>query len=221
LVLYPIFQQVSTHYVVGIQGQYSGFIDTNPCVLYNTCEVMRMTFQPSKEAKGLIGFILSTPLIMAIISWLSFPEDPWFGLIMFLILLPLCVNYGITCGRTIIMSQDGCLVKLLWIQKFYRWDDFKTRRYEEYWVVPPIERGSPYEKGAIFCPFKLRRTPWRKAASRAMYSPVAFAHVYVYFQPVNSSKPYPTAFPVYYVADETEFRQKMAQWGVSLEEIPR
>ena len=176
-----------------------------------------MTFQPGREARRLIGFILSVPLIMSIISWLSFPEDPWFGLIMLLILLPPCINYGITCGRTIIMSRDGCLVKLLWIQKFYRWDDFKTRRYEEYWEVPPIERSSPYEKGAFFCPYKLRRKPWRKAASRAMGSPLAFYHIYVYFYPNYAFD----SFPIYYAADETEFRQKMALWGVTMEEIPK
>lgn len=41
------------------------------------------------------------------------------------------------------------------------------------------------------------------------------------FQPVESSKPYRMPFPVYYVADETEFRQKMALWGVAMEEIPK
>lgn len=174
-----------------------------------------MTFKPSKEAKMLITFILSVPFLIAILMWFSFPEDPWFGFLMFLILLPLCANYGITCGRTIIMSQKGCLVKLLWIEKFYRWDEFKTRRYEEYWVVPPIERGSPYEKGAFFCPYKLRRKPWRKAASRAMGSPLAFYHIYVYFYPNYAFD----AFPVYYAVGESEFRQKMCEWNVGMEDI--
>ena len=177
-----------------------------------------MTFKPSKEGKILIVCILSVPFLMAVIAW--FAIDQMLAAIYILILLPICVNYGIVHGRTIVMTPEGCHIKFLCFEKFYRWDDFQTRRYEQYWgELPPIERGSPYNTGAYFSPKKSRQSSMHKPATRIMWSVFPFSKIYVYF--INDQAEKSSAFPVYYAADEAEFREKMLQWNVSIEDISK
>ena len=181
-----------------------------------------MTLQPSKEGNILIGCILSVPLVISVITWISFDFDFMAALLFFLVLSPVCINYGIAHGRTIVMTPEGCHIKLLWIEKFYKWDDFKTKRYEQYWgELSPIERGSPYIKGAYFSPRKTRQLSMHKPATRVMWSVFAFSKVYVYFYSENYEKEKLSAFPVYYATDEAEFRQKMRQWNVDIAEIAK
>lgn len=179
-----------------------------------------MIFRPNKEGIILIGCILSLPFVMAVIAWFGFDFDGKAALLFFLVLLPVCVNYGITHGRTIEMSSDGCHIRLLRYEKFYRWEDFQTKRYEQYWgELPPIERGSPYTTGAFFSRKKARQLSIHKPATRIMWSVFAFSKIYVYF--INDEAEKSSAFPVYYATDEVAFREKMLQWNVCMEDMSK
>ena len=138
---------------------------------------------------------------------------------------PLCflvfifINYWITHSRTITFSKDGCRVEWLCFAKMYAWDDLKTKRYERYTKFSNLwERYSPYQHGAVFSPHRVRKAIIDKAATRGTVSLFAFSHIYVYFYPNDGHEAPKKADPLFYTVNETLFRQKMAEWGVDLDE---
>ena len=137
-----------------------------------------------------------------------------------LIMYPFMINVWIAFGRTIIMSQDGCTVKFLFFQKFYRWEDFKTKRYEYTEnILPPFERGSPYTRGILFSTRNISKKSSLKLATRCYFTPFPFSFIYVYFYPDNITERPSDAYPIYYATNEQELRIKLISWGVFPEQL--
>ena len=123
----------------------------------------------------------------------------------------------ISTGRTFIMDEEGCTVVFWKYRKKYMWEELKTRRIEEH-TFPSMHRGRvgyPYLKGAIFAPYKIHKPRIIRANLYSLFHP--FSCIYI-----NCSIPN-TNYQIgrYYEVEETTFCQKMNDWGVTLEEIPK
>lgn len=177
-----------------------------------------MSFRPSKETKILLIMILLCPLLVCFCLYMQGVDSLNLLLAAVLIMYPFIINVWIAFGRTIIMSKDGCAVEFLLFKKFYKWEDLKTKRYEYTEnILPPFERGSPYTRGILLSKRNISKRSTLKLATRCYFTPFPFSFIYVYFYPDNMTERPSNAYPIYYAANEQEFRAKLLSWGVLLE----
>ncbi len=123
-------------------------------------------------------------------------------------------------GKKIIINQYGCVIRFLWFEKQYAWQELSVRKYVDYSKTIEIRSGSQegpiYMKGAEFSVKPIHRPKW---LSPIVYSqlvnPMSF--FFVYFQPadfiVNDAR-----YPTIYMVDEGIFREKMLEWNVQVKE---
>lgn len=179
-----------------------------------------MVLKPNDETKAAMYILFFLVLAVLIMFAVMFDLSFWMYLPTAIILIWLSVNVWITYTRTITFSDEGCYVELWHFRKMYTWDMLYTKRFERYNVISRIwERRSPYSRGCVFSPHKVRRSVLVKAATRGILSLFPFSHIYVYFYPIETAQPPKSANPYYYAVNENEFREKMHEWGIVVEEI--
>ena len=162
--------------------------------------------------------ILLCPLLVCFCLYMQGVDSLKLLITVVLIMYPFIINVLIAFGRTIIMSKEGCLVKFLFIQKNYRWEDFKTKRYEcTESIVPPFERGSPYTRGVLLSTRNISKRSSLKLATRCYFTICPFSFIYVYFYPGTMAERPSNAYPIYYAANAQDFWEKMLSWGVFTE----
>ena len=177
-----------------------------------------MILQPGVYGKIASVFVLLFIIVVILAFILTFHLSFIESLPLLIVLIPLSINISITYGRTITMSTDGCLVEYFGIKRFYPWSGMKTKRYESYNLLMRLsERGSPYKRGAVFSPHRVRKSLFTKAATRGILSLFPFSHIYVYLLPEGMADIPKSRNPYYYVADEASFRKKMNEWDVVIE----
>ncbi len=122
--------------------------------------------------------------------------------------------YLISYGRTFVLNEYGCTVHFWKYKKLYTWDQLKTKRIEKYNSRPLINgtyRGY-YLTEAIFCFRKIRKPKFIRPSTYSIIHP--FSCIYINFNPTPEN----WKRGRHYEVDEMEFREKMKQWGVELEE---
>lgn len=135
-------------------------------------------------------------------------EAKTLALIMGLLLFCFAVRYWAAIGKTIMISKDGCMVRWLWYRRVYSWEELKGKRC--------FQVGYEYRcsatGGVEFSRKAIRRPAWLGAASYAIWvHPLSYLFVYFYtVKPLNREIPF-------YVAAENELREKLMEYGVSLE----
>ena len=117
--------------------------------------------------------------------------------------------------RTLYFSKDGCVISLLCFDKFYRWDEIKIRRIQK---LRGYHWSEPYKKAVYFCSKRKHRFSWLKP-NKHLLRPMSF--FYVHFLPDRPLEGREKWYPTEYAVDEKEFMDKMAEWGVELEEEER
>ena len=172
-----------------------------------------MTIKPKKVTvqKMLIGSI-----IVFILDLCIFFKSYIGGMILlgisFLYLIPECIA---SC-RTFIFNDQGCTVSFLWYKKMYTWDELKMKQYVTYNNC--YESYSLVTEAAEFSPKKVRIPKWMQAYTFSIFHPLSF--VFVYFPPDPRPKD-ETRYTIEYEADKEEFRAKLKEWGVEMEEVVR
>ena len=135
--------------------------------------------------------------------------------VQFLILGLLCstmiVMLLLRICRTIYMTKDGCVISLLWFDKFYRWDEIKIKRIQR---LGWYHTSEPYTKVVYFCSKRIHKFSWLKPNKYLLF-PMSF--FYVHFLPARPLTEREKKFPTDYAVDEKEFMAKMDEWGVELE----
>ena len=130
---------------------------------------------------------------------------------------------GIAAGRTVVMDAQGITVSLWRFQKTYRWDEFQTKRQEEYAALTWFRSygNCPYHKGAMFAPYRVRKPRWIGRPAYATFHPWCYIYVNFYVPPPKHST---ALFPDWrgrcYEVKEEEFQEKMRLWQVKLDEYP-
>lgn len=125
---------------------------------------------------------------------------PWF----------LSLRYWVATGRRITMDKNGYTVSFLWWNKTYRWEEIAVKRIVN--LENCYEYRSPsYRAGAYFSQKPLRGPKRIKLATYCMlFHPFSF--VFVYFKPQKEMAV--KGYPMLYVVDETQFRERMREWHV-------
>ena len=129
----------------------------------------------------------------------------------FIFLSPIMFNTISMYEKTLIMDSQGCTIKFLCFSRSYKWSELKTKEYR-YFKDGHAYRDT-FESGAIFCKRRVRMPKWTKPSVFALYFQAFrwFSFSYVYF---SNNKP--KRIPELYVVNEAEFRAKMEEWGVDM-----
>ena len=132
------------------------------------------------------------------------------------IYLLLALRCGLESCRTLIMDEEGCTVKILFIKKKYHWDELKVKRIEKY-MHKYGYKSLPYNGCAVFSKRKIRKP---KRMHPADYSMLVhpFSFFYVCFHSDKPLQKWVSYYPPDYEVDEDEFRELMKKWNVELEE---
>lgn len=118
-------------------------------------------------------------------------------------------------SRTIYLTKDGCVISLWNFDKFYRWDEMETRKVQS---LGWLHTSEPYTKAVYFCNKRIHKFSWLKP-NKYLLRPMSF--FYVHFLPERPLTKRENKFPTDYAVDEKEFMEKMAEWGVKLEDEER
>lgn len=179
-----------------------------------------MIIKSGKNMRGRYFMLLSCVLIANalliydVFDWLKNTTDAILAVLLVNIFVYfLLVSYGIAIFRTLVFGPQGCEVNFLCFSKFYTWDDFKVKRIEQTsieWKMP-----QNYARSAVFAVEEHDRP---KRTLPEDYYPF-FAPWSVIFVKFYDSNPKPKEVYDFYVVDESLFREKMAEWGVELEEV--
>lgn len=126
----------------------------------------------------------------------------------------LCLRQWIAVGKELEICETGVTVSFLWYRKEYSWDALKTKRFVDY--KDRYGYKNSCVGGAEFSPVSIRSTLRLKSADYCiLVRPVSF--FFVCFQPDNISTD-AVQYPMFYAVNEADFRNKLDEWGVSLED---
>lgn len=155
--------------------------------------------------------ILGILLLFATLLFISF--DILFGVCFSVLLCVLYIRYAMVFSKKLIIDESGCTVCFLFYKKQYRWDALTVRRVEKYSKLSGVNLRS--RGGVIFSARQIKKPSWMNPA---VYS--FFVHpLSTFFLLFEYKRTKGTAYiPFVYEVDETEFRQKMREWNVTLQE---
>ena len=186
--------------------------------------IIKNEFGEKRRAVVGIVFCLSFWIIATIILLLdnTRPKDKEFWTFFWtvesgLILFNMLYDWGLFVlnFRTLILSEKGIEVKIAFYSKFYRWQDFIVKKIEYYDGARRPDPG--YYKGAVFSPYIIHKRLIKIPIEERFHIHV-FSVVYINFPRDNDPN---RKYTVSYAADENNFRMKMKEWGVDLEESSR
>lgn len=137
-----------------------------------------------------------------------------FAILLNLPVVLLCISGIISYGRTFVLGKDGCEIRFWRFRKKYTWGELKTKTIETH-DLPSMLRGRysyPYLKEAMFAPFRIHKPKIIRAEMYSIFHPFSF--IYINF--ATNVAGYQNGR--YFEVDEAEFRRKMTEWGIQLEE---
>ncbi len=168
--------------------------------------------------------IMSVFLLIAIIMISVRGKSIYFGLLTLAVLVPFLLPWYISSGRTFLFSREGITIQWLWLKKHYDWDELQHKQYVRYSGIKGSALRSPCVSVAEF--YKKRVFISKIDAHTYSWRHHPFAFVFVSFPPskswrINISKLEQERNPIIYEANEEEFRAKLLEWGVEMEETAR
>lgn len=165
------------------------------------------------------GVVTITVFLVYWLLGIQFLSDGLIPLKFIIFYLIIC-SYLFACwvvsvGKTIIMDEKGCTLKLWRYKKVYTWGELKEK-YIEYCRGYVTE--APYSVTVIFSTQKLNKSKKMLPTNYNMFfHPFSFSFFYVYFKVEDMTWNYTSIYPDIYPVDEKEFLEKMQEWGVELE----
>ena len=161
-------------------------------------------------------------LIMLIMAFFDFEMR----IIMCVVGIPLLL-YIPSFFKEIQMSRDGCLIKVFFWKRFYRWDAFETVRLLDFgqYIKGGNHGNAPYfSEGILFCTRRIPKYPVKVDPPTyfLLRDPLGLRSFYIQFPP-ESAYTTKMAFGVLeygfypYRADRAEFMSKVEEWGLKIE----
>ena len=146
---------------------------------------------------------------------LFFSLNIWMGLVFLSLMLPYTLVWWIVFGKTLIFHKEGCTIKFLFFEKRYLWSDIQVKQYANY--TGSFRKYSlPYSSGAEFCLKSQRKKKTMGFDAYSFFHPWTF--FFVFFSEGDSKNRIKKWYS-YYVVNESEFRSKLQEWGVEMEEV--
>ena len=162
-------------------------------------------------------------LLMLIMAF--FVNDMTRILIFFveILMLPLVPSFF----KEVQMSKDGCLIKVFFWKRFYRWNTFKTVRLLDFsqYTKGGNHGNAPYfSEGILFCTRRIPKYPVKVDPPTyfLLRDPLGLRSFYIQFPP-ESAYTTKMEFGVLeygfypYRVDRAEFMSKVEEWGLKIE----
>jgi len=170
----------------------------------------------SENYKPLMTFVIVLGVMLPVFYAIEFGEINTFVICHLVLDCIFIVPRWISTGRTYVFDQTGCTVKFLCYHKTYRWEDLKVKRYvySEYCLKYGRQ---VYKYSAEFSAKNIRRPKWMHPGKYCeLTNPLSF--IYVNFRPISQSdKKAAQYYPFFYPVDGLEFKKKMKEWGVDMD----
>ena len=133
-------------------------------------------------------------------------------IVLFIYCLQATFYDWISSCRVLIMTEQGCTVRFLWISRFYAWSDLKMKRCIDY---TNHFRTHVYKAIVVFSPVERSIPKWMFADEYCqLVRP--FSCFFVTFKSERAISKWARVQPDLYVVNERDFRKKMMEWGVVL-----
>ena len=175
-----------------------------------------------KVKEGTGGGIPYSVLVLLMIIF-AFFNDAW-RIVMYVVGIPLLLIIP-SFFKELQMTEDGCLIKVFFWKRFYRWSAFETVRLLDFGQCGGTSlSGTPYfSEGILFYTRRIRKYPVKLDPTSyfILHDPFGLHSFYIQFPPesayttkelgVPDSEFYP------YRVDRAEFMPKVEEWGLKIE----
>ena len=133
------------------------------------------------------------------------------------------ILYVVSNSKRIIMDEKGCVIEFLFLNKIhfftqkYNWEDILCVKVMDCHKICNDSRyGYPYSNVVVFSHKKVKIPKVIRPDTFSAIRPLSF--FYVYFKRDAGQIMHSKRMKSYEI-DESLFREKMAEWGVELEEV--
>ncbi len=176
-----------------------------------------------KVKEGTGGGIPYSVLVLLMIIF-AFFNDAW-RIVMYVVGIPLLLIIP-SFFKELQMTEDGCLIKVFFWKRFYRWSAFETVRLLDFGQCGGSNHGNaPYfSEGILFCTRRIPKYPVKVDPPTyfLLRDPLGLRSFYIQFPPESA---YTTKmefgvleYGLYpYRADRAEFMSKVEEWGLKIE----
>ena len=186
-----------------------------------------IVLRPGKDTFSRLIIPLTTMLIGAVIFSVAWHDIIPVLIISLAFFVIMTIRMIMIYYRTIVIDETGITVRFLMLQKTYRWEKIKTKRYVDYSFIdrqPGFEKkngyrleSQDYQAGALFLPKKMRkRIDMYPELYCEIYHP--WSCVFINFTNTSHSDQKSKIEDLSgYVVDEIEFFAQLAEWNVFLD----
>ena len=158
---------------------------------------------------------IAVPIILSLAVLLYFLVDAEMASVVAIIFALVSFRYAQVFGKKICIDEKGCYVQFLWYRKQYAWEELTVKRVERYSLLSGGHRIN-HKSGCVFSAHPIHKPKWM--------NPVAYCFCcrpmsvfFVLFE-YEREKDFFQTFPYIYEVSETEFREKIQQWNIQLQE---
>ena len=139
-----------------------------------------------------------------------------------ILMLPLVPSFF----KEVQMFKDGCLIKVFFWKRFYRWNTFKTVRLLDFsqYTKGGNHGNAPYfSEGILFYTRRIRKYPVKldPTSYLILHDPLGLHSFFIQFPPESSYTKKQLGVPEYgfyqYRLDREEFMSKVEEWGLKIE----
>ncbi|HIZ43393.1 MAG TPA: hypothetical protein H9672_01545 [Firmicutes bacterium] len=179
----------------------------------------KLIVKPLERGRGIV--FLFVMVIVIVFFFYIVPEGfELFNTILNIFFLYNGLRAVITLEKIIILTPEGCTIKLFCYKKTYTWNQLKTKQWEDYRDFWKSIEGNYYQGGLFLSPYRTRQK-YRKYPHEYIetFTVHPFASVYIYFKrPQDKVWKRSSDTKHYYEADEQVLRDTLSRWGVEIEE---
>lgn len=164
-----------------------------------------MKVSPSKEMRNIVFVLFLVVLLSALIVYSC---DSLIGAILIVILGgSLVLRYWLAFGKTITFYPEGISLKFLWIIRFLKWEEMKTKRPFD--CTNSYGYKAQYFIGAEFSKSECKRPHWLMPAEYAViFRP--WAYIFVCFSSTETTGK-KVEYPIPYEVDRSIFCKMMTE----------
>ena len=174
-----------------------------------------------KENTG--GGIPYAIIVLIMLIWAFFDFE--MRIIMCVVGIPLLLFIP-SFFKELQMTEDGCLIKVFFWKRFYRWDAFETARLLDFGqcVRGGNHNSAPrFSEGILCCTRRIQRYPVKLDPTTyfALHDPLGLHSFYIQFPPESAyttkelGVPESEFYP--YRVNRAEFMSKVEEWGLKIE----
>lgn len=136
------------------------------------------------------------------------------------------VNRWVMLGRTYILSEKGCTIKFFNVSKFYPWDFYDWKIWNDY---PDVRLGSKawnapvdvYKNGIVFSKNLMYGGQRRRPGLALQRHPFSNIFLYIWTPEVEKIRNESDAiYPSCYEVRRKEILEKMKLWKIRIENMP-